>query len=94
MKTKVTGTPDDRRLAFWCPGCDQPHMPRVGGVNPWTWNGDTERPTLTPSILVTSGCAEDRCHSFVTDGRIQFLADCGHSLAGQTVEIPDWPDSW
>jgi len=28
--------------------------------------------------------------AFVTAGRIQFLADCGHSLAGQTVEIPDW----
>lgn len=32
------------------------------------------------------------CHSFVTDGRIQFLDDCTHSLAGQTVDLPDWPD--
>lgn len=31
------------------------------------------------------------CHSFVTDGRIQFLGDCTHSLAGQTVDLPDWP---
>jgi hypothetical protein len=30
------------------------------------------------------------CHSFVTDGRIQFLGDCTHALAGQTVEIPEW----
>lgn len=30
------------------------------------------------------------CHSFVTDGKIQFLSDCTHALAGQTVEIPDW----
>ena len=29
------------------------------------------------------------CHSFVTDGRIQFLGDCTHSLAGQTVDLPD-----
>lgn len=28
------------------------------------------------------------CHSFVTDGRIQFLGDCTHVLAGQTVAIP------
>lgn len=28
------------------------------------------------------------CHSFVTDGRIQFLSDCTHSLAGQTVDLP------
>lgn len=31
------------------------------------------------------------CHSFVTDGRIQFLADCTHALAGQTVDLPDHP---
>lgn len=30
------------------------------------------------------------CHSFVTDGRIQFLADCTHALAGQTVDLPDF----
>lgn len=31
------------------------------------------------------------CHSFVTDGRIQFLTDCTHALAGQTVDLPDFP---
>lgn len=29
------------------------------------------------------------CHSFVTDGRIQFLSDCTHALAGQTVDLPE-----
>lgn len=33
---------------------------------------------------------ESVCHSFVTDGRIQFLTDCTHALAGQTVDIPPW----
>ena len=32
------------------------------------------------------------CHSFVTDGRIQFLGDCTHALAGQTVDLPDIGD--
>lgn len=32
------------------------------------------------------------CHSFVTDGRIQFLSDTSHHLSGQTVDIPDLPD--
>jgi len=27
------------------------------------------------------------CHSFVTDGKIQFLDDCTHHLTGQTVEL-------
>ncbi|MFP5511096.1 MAG: DUF6527 family protein [Alphaproteobacteria bacterium] len=31
------------------------------------------------------------CHSFVTDGRIQFLGDSTHALAGQTVDLPEWP---
>ena len=33
-----------------------------------------------------------RCHSFVTDGQIQFLGDCTHELAGQTVDLPDWKE--
>lgn len=32
-----------------------------------------------------------RCHSFVTAGRIQFLGDCTHALAGQTLDLPDFP---
>jgi len=32
-----------------------------------------------------------RCHSFVTNGKIQFLGDCTHALAGQTVDLPDIP---
>ena len=31
------------------------------------------------------------CHTFVTDGRIQFLGDCTHALAGQTVDLPNQP---
>jgi hypothetical protein len=29
------------------------------------------------------------CHSFITDGRIQFLSDCTHALSGQTVDLPE-----
>lgn len=31
------------------------------------------------------------CHSYITNGWIQFLTDCTHHLAGQTVQIPDFP---
>jgi hypothetical protein len=34
---------------------------------------------------------ESVCHSFVTNGQIQFLSDCTHELAGQTVPLPDFP---
>lgn len=29
------------------------------------------------------------CHSFITDGRIQYLGDCTHHLAGQTIDLPE-----
>lgn len=31
-----------------------------------------------------------RCHSYVTDGKIQFLTDCTHGLVGQTVDLPEY----
>lgn len=31
------------------------------------------------------------CHSYVTNGHIQFLCDSTHALAGQTVPLPGWP---
>lgn len=30
------------------------------------------------------------CHSYVTDGRIQFLGDCTHSKANQTIDLLDY----
>jgi len=29
------------------------------------------------------------CHSWVRDGKIEFLPDCSHALAGQTVDLPE-----
>ncbi len=88
------------RLMFWCPGCDGAHQVGVGeGAGPrWGYNGNPEAPTFTPSVLVSydgPDAGRDEappviCHSFVTDGRIQFLSDCTHALAGQTVDLPDW----
>lgn len=51
----------------------------------WTWNGDTESPTLKPSVLTRAH--NFTCHSFVNDGKAQFLSDCSHEFAGQTVEL-------
>lgn len=31
-----------------------------------------------------------RCHSFVRNGMIEFLSDSSHSMAGKTVEIPEY----
>lgn len=45
---------------------------------------NAERPHVAPVFKC------EQCHSFVTDGRIQFLDDCSHALAGQTVDLPDY----
>lgn len=34
---------------LWCPACEDAH--RI--TNGWSWNGNLERPTFQPSILVT-----------------------------------------
>lgn len=91
----------ERLLLFWCPGCDEVHPYRVESKDPawprWQWNGDQEKPTLTPSLLIKRTLAENgqpRCHLFLTDGRIQFCGDSEHALAGQTVDLPDFPEDW
>lgn len=84
---------------FFCPGCQHTHSVNTAPNGPrWTYNGDPVRPTFGPSILVTAHWSasnptekDDVCHSFVRAGRIEFLGDCTHVLAGQTVDLPPWP---
>lgn len=41
------------RLWLWCPGCSDLHaVNATPDPNGWTWDGDLERPTISPSILV------------------------------------------
>lgn len=80
-------------LWFWCQGCQSPH--RVGvGARGWSWNGSLEAPTLSPSVLVRWEQGEAytpvRCHTWIRDGEVQFLADCTHALAGQTLPLEEW----
>lgn len=125
LLSKILRNVEGGRLMWWCPGCDGPHQIATGdGPGPrWGWNGNAERPTFTPSVLVTwtepanignpeamqrdldearrrreAGeqnvkvpQASKVCHSFVVDGQMQFLGDCTHALAGQTVPILPWP---
>ncbi|ARR57004.1 ammonia monooxygenase [Rhizorhabdus wittichii DC-6] len=56
------------------------HVPGHQGDQCWcNWPDKDEFPDLKCYV----------CHSFVTDGRIQFLGDCTHALAGQTVDLPE-----
>lgn len=86
----------DGYYEFACPGCHTNHsIPLIKGSENqlgWGWNGSVDLPTISPSIFVNRGRSnptKDQCHSFVRDGRIEFLGDCSHHLAGQTVTLLD-----
>lgn len=88
-------------LMFACPGCaemddnDGIHMLAVNSSNhepSWEWDGNLEAPTLSPSILTARG-GPKVCHSFLRAGVFEFLGDCTHSMAGQSVPMLDIP-SW
>lgn len=53
----------------------------------WTWNNDIDKPTIQPSILSECPNICDRCHALINDGKVQFLSDCSHELAGQTLDL-------
>ena len=80
-------------LVFFCPGCRYYHSFTIERqTHPvWTWNGSMEKPTFSPSLLVGPG-TKSQCHSFVVDGKIEYLGDCWHELRGQTVDMQeiDW----
>lgn len=72
---------------FKCPGCQVEHF--FNGS--WQFNKDFNKPTINPSLLVTTGRdPTSKCHSYIKDGYIQFLDDSWHALKGKTVELPDY----
>ncbi len=85
---------DVTTYTFYCPGCDCAH-----NVNStWKFNEDLDNPTFKPSIFVNKPGdfhtdTMPICHSFIKDGKIKYLKDCSHELAGQTVELP-LTDEW
>ena len=84
---------------FWCPGCQMPHAfrtkrsqhPSERDAPTWTFDGNEAAPTFSPSLLADLGEGR-RCHLFLRAGQLQFLGDCTHALAGQTVPLPEYPE--
>ena len=60
---------------------------RTDGHISWSWNLDTEKPTLSPSIK--SEGHNFLCHSFITDGVVDFLSDCSHEYAGRKETLKE-----
>jgi hypothetical protein len=102
---KATGS-DCMRIMHWCPGCNEVHGYRINAPDrpSWSFDGNWENPTITPSMRIFVTETEDEnerplphpvertlCHYFITAGKIIFCGDSPHALAGQTVDLPDWP---
>jgi hypothetical protein len=81
--------------AFYCPGCTHTHVFYIAGKMTWEFNGNFELPSFNPSLRNTSEKHADPkqrgCHLVLTEGRIHYQPDCTHDLAGQVVDLPDWP---
>ena len=87
---KFTGSDGEEIILIFCPACKSGHHIRVKNgkreLSVWDWNESLESPTFIPSLL----CYLDKgkiCHSYITDGKIRFLKDCSHNMAGQTVPL-------
>jgi hypothetical protein len=94
----------DNIVAFSCPACKTMHQVWLDRWK-WNGSGDapTFSPSInvqTGHFVDPSGQWCDKsggtdecdcltCHTFVRDGKIQYLNDCTHELAGQTVDLPD-----
>ncbi len=93
LYTNTKETPPVDYLLYECPVCGTHSVP-VTGPKKWGFNGDLEKPTITPSVLHfhtrPDGSRQTHCHYFVRDGKIQYCGDSPHKLSGQTVDLPDW----
>lgn len=95
-KTKPYSFEDGRKgWAIRCPACKGEHQMDER----WKFDGNLELPSFEPSLHYRCNtpdmkeyrkeCASTVCHSFIRAGMIEYLNDCTHALAGQTVPLLD-----
>jgi hypothetical protein len=96
-----------QQWALWCPACDEAHVIGTGQggwifdgdlarptIHPSILVTGAQWPEGSPFRKPAhAGHAGSRtvCHSFVRHGEWSYLADCTHTLAGQSVPVVPWP---
>ena len=90
MYFKTSSTRPSRRT-FYCPACDTSHSFNVEG---WTLIDTAKGPTVSPSLKITgyittrAGESEEvHCHLFIREGKLVYLPDYKHDMAGETVPM-------
>lgn len=90
-KIKIVPIVNDRvQYHYFCMGCGYTHcfeLKSAGGHH--DFNMDLDNPTVSPSLLQNFGGGSKLCHSFIRNGKIQYLNDCQHSYAGYAIELPE-----
>lgn len=108
VKEATSGYPDATATSIggdyviYCPGCKTEHRintkRKLENGALWTFNGDSQNPTFSPSVNIFyqeetrrqhPNLPEYRCHFNITGGMIIFCADTTHELKGKTVLLPD-----
>lgn len=86
----------DGMYSFYCPGCRHDHVyfvnsPHWEKSKGWTFNGDFNNPTFSPSLLNRKGKGlSERCHLYVQNGVINYANDSTHDYSGKkNVEMKD-----
>lgn len=82
---KFLSAEKEERFWVFCPGCKIHHEMDKR----WAFNGDLDVPTFSPSLLCNPNHPPTRCHSFIKNGKWEFLNDSHHELAGKTVDMID-----
>ncbi|MFA5670202.1 MAG: DUF6527 family protein [Balneolaceae bacterium] len=84
--------------SFWCVACDSPHAfyTHDGYTNNKSWKLiSTDPVTVQPSIKLTAPYKNETenycCHLFLLNGKIRYLTDCTHYLAGKEIDMIDFP---
>lgn len=92
-KNPITGFYETADFVFYCPACETYHGIWTTHKNKndaiWEFDNNLESPTIKPSLRIVwkSGSVEEVCHLYIRNGRIEYLKDCTHRLAGKTVEM-------
>lgn len=95
-------SPERPDYLFFCPGCKCGHsFWTTHGSNyskpkgaQWKFNGNMQSPTFEPSLRFPKYDPKDPnkeigsiCHVVVTNGVLNFCADCDHEFAGKSVPM-------
>ena len=86
---KVKYDEEFKLYEHFCPGCNTKHLiPNYNNHPHWDFNDNFDHPTFSPSIK-HSWHKDKICHYFILAGKIQYCGDCTHSMANQTIELPE-----